>query len=247
MPRNEPPMRKRLASSTMKSLPRTRTASSPTIAGGSHCSSVESSAALTITTASRIDWPITITRRRPGRSGGAGRLAARERSSEAARARSAEPAARINASDQATITSHRTTANQTITHRKVVPFGLACHRSSVEFPHDIGGCTGMRGVSICRVQRPNQGEVRGCMGATSWACKRISGRDPMRCPALQSIQQLESSRKEASWAGAIRHAKSTTPRLERSPRWAGATSTTPRLRDRKQRPQGGRNIMGWRN
>ena len=112
-PRNEPEMRKRLARRVRKSLPTTTTASSPTSLAGCHCSGVESSTAATIESARTAVWPITrlssrcLPRAVYGRAGGG--------SVASASARSTPPAARISASDQATITAHSATASQTIT------------------------------------------------------------------------------------------------------------------------------------
>ena len=198
MPRNEPPIRKRLASSTMKSLPSTSTNSRPTIAGGSHCSSVESSAALAITTASSTDWPITANAaaaRAQRRRGAAGRLRG---ALGRRRPRSAEPAARISASDQATITSHRTTASQTITDRKVVPLSPRCHRS-YDWVRSVNNgvaleCGAFHSADCSDDQRGGTklrwGPTAGLVGPAHPVGDR------MRCALPRSINQGGATRKE---------------------------------------------------
>jgi hypothetical protein len=113
IPRNDPPIRKRFASSTMKSLPRISTASRPTSAPGRHCSSVESSAAATTTATSSTPCPIATACRRLSLSTGSGR--GERACSPRDCASSAAPAARISARDQPTMTTHSATASQTIT------------------------------------------------------------------------------------------------------------------------------------
>ena len=82
------------------------------------------------TTTSRTTRPITTMRSRCAAAAAGSDAAAAARAGLGARTRARAPAARMSASDQATITSHRTTASQTITDRKVVPRSPGCHRSS---------------------------------------------------------------------------------------------------------------------
>ena len=111
--------------STMKSLPSTSTNSSPTRRAAA--TAPRSRAARRLRhdgeqEDSADDHEPAAARSQRRQRGGASRRRL------GAGARSAPPAARISASDQATIRSHRTTASQTITDRKVVPRSPGRHR-----------------------------------------------------------------------------------------------------------------------
>jgi hypothetical protein len=99
------------------------------------------------------------------RPSGRGRLGGSSRLLRAGAARrSVLPAARMSASDHATIKSHRTTASQTITERKVVPFGLVCHRTTVGFAHDTTFALEC-GRTIVPFAATYQGDGRCCTGS----------------------------------------------------------------------------------
>ena len=114
-PVNEPPIRKRLASSTRTSEPSTSSASSPTIFQSSHWLWSLSEAATASTTTSANACPNAIARRRP--ANGTRPVGIRSR----AGAGGSEPAAALTTeSDQTTSPSHTTNAIHTTTASKVM-------------------------------------------------------------------------------------------------------------------------------